>query len=229
MVSMRLQKFLASCGIASRRKAEELILAGKVTVNGRVVDKLGSQVEPADIVMFNGKELKAAEPVIFAFYKPVGVTSTTSDPHATRTIETYFKGLKVFPVGRLDKYSEGLMLVTNDGELAYELTHPKFEHEKEYEIEIIGRRPGGIAGFKNRFVIDGYKTQPMQLVKSVEVSSTKWHLTLVLKEGRKRQIRMVAEKLGYSVNKLKRTRIGKLTLGTLKPGEYKPIQKSMVI
>lgn len=226
----RLQKVLAQAGIASRRKAEELITEGLVKVNGKVVTTLGSKVDSArDKIEYDGRLIRKDEPVVYAFYKPAGVTSTMSDPHAKKTIADYFKGKRVYPVGRLDKYSEGLMLVTNDGGLALELTHPRFEHEKEYEVLLQGKAEDNISKFEQRFKIDGYRTQPMKLAGIKKVKDKQWSVGLILKEGRKRQIRKIAEKLGYQVIDLKRVRIGKLRLGDLQPGRWREVGRQDII
>lgn len=230
LMQERLQKILAEAGIASRRKAEELILDGRVKVNGKVVAELGVKADPDhDKIEFNGKLIHKAEPVIYAFYKPAGVTSTMSDPNAKKTIADYFKGKRVYPVGRLDKYSEGLILVTNEGDLALELTHPRYEHEKEYEVIIRGKSDHNIIKFAKRFMLDGYQTQPMRLLHSKQIKPDQWIIQLILKEGRKRQIRKIAEKLGYQVIDLKRTRMGKLKLGDLQPGEWREVKRSDII
>lgn len=226
----RLQKVLAQAGITSRRKAEELIAKGLVKVNGKVVTTLGSKVDPAqDKIEYEGQLIKKEEPVIYAFYKPAGVTSTMSDPYAKKTIADYFKGKRVYPVGRLDKYSEGLMLVTNDGDLALELTHPRYEHEKEYEVLLQGKVEDNIPKFEQRFKIDGYRTQPMKLLGADQVRGKQWLVRLVLKEGRKRQIRKIAERLGYQVIDLKRVRMGKLRLGDLQPGRWREVGRRDIL
>lgn len=226
----RLQKILAEAGVASRRKAEELILDGLVKVNGTVVKTLGAKADlEKDKIEYGGRLLTKVEPVVYAFYKPAGVTSTMSDPNAKKTLADYFKGKRVYPVGRLDKYSEGLMLVTNDGALALELTHPRYEHEKEYEVVLRGKSDTNISRLEQRFVLEGYRTQPMRLVRHEQLKKDQWLVGLVLKEGRKRQIRKIAEKLGYQVIDLKRVRIGKLKLGDLEPGRWREVKRGDII
>jgi 23S rRNA pseudouridine2605 synthase len=226
----RLQKILAEAGVASRRAAERLILDGRVKVNGTVVSVLGAKADIAtDKIECDGRLLTRAPQVIYAFYKPAGVTSTMSDPNAKKTISDYFKGKRVYPVGRLDKYSEGLLLVTNDGALALELTHPRYEHEKEYEVIIRGKSDHNIVKFSKRFVLDGYQTRPMRLLHHKQIKPDQWLVQLVLKEGRKRQIRKIAEKIGYQVIDLKRVRMGKLKLGDLAPGEWRQVSRSDII
>ncbi len=226
MDKIRLNKFLAKAGIASRRQADTLISSGLVKVNGKTVKKLGTQINPEkDNIEFEDKLLKPAEALLFMFNKPIGVTSTLWDSHAEKTIADYFKNIgRVYPVGRLDKNSEGLILITNDGDLTNKLTHPRYEHEKEYEAIIEGRSDENIPSFSARFILSGYKAQPMRIKSVKEISPKKWLITLVLKEGRKRQIRRIAEKLGYTITNLKRVRVGKLKLGDLPSGKYKEIE-----
>ena len=254
MVLIRLNKYLAGAGIASRRKADELIEQGKVKVNGKVVTDLGIQIEAdKDRVEYQGKILQPAAPLLFMFNKPCGVTSTISDQYADKTIASYFQDMgRVYPVGRLDKNSEGLILVTNDGDLANKLMHPRYEHEKEYEV-VISRHAvipakAGIQArkkkrldprvkpedditkkFLQRFVLDGYKIRPMQVKNVKKINSHQWLISLVLREGRKRQIRRVAEILGYKILQLQRVRIGKLSLGNLPVGKYRAVKPQDVI
>jgi len=231
MNKVRLNKFLAEAGIASRREADKLISAGLVKVNNQVIAEIGIKVDPSkDNVEFKNQTLQPAKPLIFMFNKPVGVTSTTKDAHANKTIADYFKNMgRVYPVGRLDKDSEGLILVTNNGELTNQLTHPKFEHEKEYDVLIEGESDDNIPSFSAKFILDGYKTRPMQIKAVKPIGQSQWLITLILKEGRKRQVRKISEKLGYKVINLKRTRIGKLKLGSLPPGEFKEMQQKDIL
>ena len=199
----RLNKYLAGAGVASRRKADEIILSGLVKVNGQVVTKLGTLIDSdQDKVKYKGKVLHSAEQVIFMFNKPKGVTSTMSDQHADYIIADYFrKEGRVFPVGRLDKDSEGLLLITNNGDLANQLTHPRYEHEKEYEVLIEGESEANIKKFSQSFRLDGRKTQPMQVKIIRKISPKRWLISLILQEGRKRQIRHIALVLGYKVRR----------------------------
>lgn len=225
MEKIRLNKFLAEAGISSRRQADTLISSGLVKVNGKTIKKLGTQINPAkDTVEFEDKLLKPAKSLLFMFNKPIGVTSTLWDSHAEKTIANYFKDIgRVYPVGRLDKNSEGLILITNDGDLTNKLTHPRYEHEKEYEAIIEGKSDENIPSFSARFVLTGYKAQPMRIKFVKQINPKRWLVILILKEGRKRQIRRIAEKLGYTIINLKRVRVGKLRLGDLPPGKYKEI------
>jgi len=231
MTKIRLNKFLAEAGIASRRQADTLISSGLVKVNGKTIKKLGTQINPEkDTIKFEDKLLKPAKTLLFMFNKPIGVTSTLWDSHAEKTIADYFKNIgRLYPVGRLDKNSEGLILITNDGDLTNKLTHPRYEHEKEYEAIIEGKSDESIPSFSARFVLTGYKAQPMKIKSVKQISPKQWMITLILKDGRKRQVRRIAEKLGYTIVNLKRVRVGKLKLGNLPSGEYKEINSISTI
>ena len=229
MSEIRLQKFLAEAGIASRRAAEKLIADGKVTIND-VVAKIGDKIKAGEKVRVAGVlvDTKPARQ-IYAFYKPRGVTSTNSDKFATKTVADFFDGMpRVFPVGRLDKESEGLLLVTNDGVLANQLTHPRYEHEKEYEVELSGAGKG-LEEFGRAYQLKTGSIRPMEVVGAQQLKNGHSVVKLVLRQGRKRQIREVAEKLGYTVRRLKRTRIGKLKLGSLAPGKWKKVRREDIV
>lgn len=232
MSKIRLNKFLADCGISSRRKADDLIKSGRVKVNSLVIKKLGVVIDTdVDKVEFDHKNIQLENKVLFAFYKPVGVVSTVSDPHAKKTIIDFFpkKLGRLYPVGRLDKDSEGLILVTNNGDLANKLTHPRYLHEKEYEVIIEGKNDTNIKNFTRRFVIDEYRIKSMELSKIKKMSNNQWKINLVLQEGRKRQIREAARLLGYVVKRIKRIRIGKFKLGEIAPGKYVPVDIKQIV
>jgi len=202
----RLNKFLAESGIASRRGADKLILENKVLVNGKVA-KLGDKVSERDRVVVNGQEIKRTEEKeYFVVYKPVGYVSTANDEWGRAKVTDLVKSKnRLYPVGRLDKNSEGLMILTNDGELALHLTHPRYHLEKEYEVETDRK-------------ID---------VKKIKTGQNKiiWRdgnqMKIVMYEGKKRQIRNMCWEAGLRVKKLKRVRIGKLLLGKMKAGEVR--------
>ena len=220
MHMLRLQKFLAECGVASRRKAEEIILAGRVKVNGRVVSKLGTKIEPAkDRVEVDGRLVKTEEKKIYIkLYKPRGYVSSCRKHKGGKTVLDLVKDIpcRLYPVGRLDKDSEGLMLLTNDGELANRLMHPRYEHEKEYIVNVELRISNDeLRHLESGIIIDGEKTLPAKVRREGEKS-----FSIVLKEGRKRQIRRMVEYVGNRAVKLKRIRIRNIELGGLKPGEY---------
>ena len=217
--NLRLQKYIADCGIASRRKAEGLIATGKVSVNGKVVTELGTKIDPAqDKVSVNGEIIQPrAEKIYIKLYKPRGIVSACSDKKE-KTVLDLVKDIseRLYPIGRLDKDSEGLILLTNDGELANRLMHPRYEHEKEYEVTvqfpIFYRQMERLA---EGVVIEGEETLP---TKVKQVGSRKFHI--ILKEGKNRQIRKMVKEVGNQVVRLKRVRIGHVTLGQLKPGKY---------
>jgi len=220
---IRLQKFLAQAGIASRRKAEELIEAGKVKVNGKIVKKLGFKVdEIKDEIQYQGKTIRPAEEKIYiALNKPTGYICSASSEQGKSILNLVKTKERIFPVGRLDKDSSGLIILTNDGELANLITHPRHESEKEYFIVLDqDLRPEDIKKLEKGMTIAGKKLQPTKVVMSKNKSAR-----LVLKEGINRQIRRTLGRLGYTVVKLKRIRIGKLELGDLKEGQWRKITK----
>lgn len=215
-----LQKAIAESGLCSRRKAETLIFAGKVMVNG-VAAKLGQKVEmDKDKIEINGKRLVAQSIVYYLLNKPRGYTATTSDRHAKKKIVDLVPKIpKVWPVGRLDKDSRGLIILTNDGELTDKLTHPRYGHEKEYEVEV------------DKDIDDNFLSKIRRGIRleeglarsdrTVKINSRKF--LIVLHQGWKRQIRRMAAADGYKVVDLKRVRIGSVKLGDLKEGEYRKI------
>jgi len=233
---MRINKYLASCGLGSRRSVEKLILSGDISKNGRKIESLSEDVKTEDKIEYKGKRVK---PEAFSYYlvnKPVGYVSTVSDPHAQKQIvDLVPKEPKVFPVGRLDRESEGLIILTNDGDFAQELIHPKYDHEKEYEVEAEGPKDGfnlhldrAIRLFKCGVKIGNIKTRPAQ-VNVVGKVGRIVNFNIVLKEGRKRQIRITLDKAGFCVKKLKRLRIQNWVLGDLPVGKYKeftPLEKA---
>lgn len=227
---MRLNKFLAQGGIASRRKADELIVKGVVSINGKIVTKLGVDVDvEKDKVTLRGKIVKKEKPIIYAIYKPKGVISTVADIHASQTIiDILPKGKRVYPVGRLDKDSEGLMLVTNDGDFANELMHPRYEHEKEYDVILRGEGKM-IDEMPKVRVINGSKISPIKILSKQELKADEWRVGIVLKEGKKRHIREVGRQVGLKVLRLKRVRIGNLKIGNLTPGRWKIVIESDIL
>ena len=213
---MRLNKFLSEAGVASRRKADEIISEKRVKVNGVVAD-IGTTINPdTDVVGVDGKIVKRQDYVYIAFYKPKGCTTTLSDPHAKLTIKDFFpKKLNVFPVGRLDKDAEGLLLLTNDGDFAFNITHPKFAVEKEYEVLLT--RP--LKKEEADKMTEGIESDG-DILKTVSVSINGKIARVIMTEGKKREIKRLFRALGIRVLSLKRVRIGNLRLGNLKPGEF---------
>lgn len=242
MVLTRLNKFLSESGICSRRKADEHILAGKVSVNKKIITELGVKINPEkDEVMFLGK--KVTLPRTFVYYainKPRGVISTASDEKGRETVlDLVPKELRIYPVGRLDKDSEGLLLLTNDGELANILTHPKFEHEKEYLIRVRSQRSKSLSKedilyIQKRLVggisIDG-KSMKMQSADIEQLTPNNCQINAILRTGYYRQIRRMCDKMGFEVVKLVRVRIGKLKLADLgiDLGKYREIKRGDII
>jgi 23S rRNA pseudouridine2605 synthase len=224
----RLQKFLNRSGVASRRKAEELISAGQVLVNGKKV-KLGAKVDPAiDVVKVSGKVVQNTEEFVYiAFNKPLGSVSSRQGQSGKKTVYDFLpKNLKdkVWTVGRLDFNTEGLLLFTNDGELTQKLTHPSLGHEKEYEV-MLHKNPTELQLSKLRMGVDlgDYKTQPCK------VTSENAKVWITLQEGKYRQVRRMFSVLGLEILELKRVRMGNYELPKdLNPGEHKFITKAQI-
>ena len=222
----RIQKLMAHAGIGSRRECEKLIANGRVLLNGRLA-QLGAKADPAiDEIMVNGRLIKPEETnnIYIALNKPKGVISSLDDELAAgRTTVRDLIPLPghLYPVGRLDKQSTGLILMTNDGDLAHKLTHPRYGHEKTYRVVVEGRLGAKtVERWQKGVYLDGRKTAPTQItIVQQDVSFTR--LKIVMREGRKRQIRRVANMLGHGVKQLVREKIGPLTLGNLKLGEWR--------
>jgi len=224
----RLQKFISQAGVASRRHAEELILAGKVKVNGSIVRELGTKVDSdKDKVEVHGKKIATQKLIYLILYKPKRYMTTRFDPVRRHTVfELIPENLRnvVWPVGRLDFNTEGLLLFTNDGELTQLLTHPSKEHEREYEVILDKELSGGrIEKLQRGMMIDGKKTAPAK----VRTNGTTIYITI--HEGWNRQVRRMFGVLGYTVRNLKRIRIGKLKINDLQLGEHKMIDKKEII
>jgi pseudouridine synthase len=220
----RLQKVMAHAGVASRRKAEELIRQGRVSVNNRVVTRLGTKVDPdRDEIRVDGELVKVADRWMYVMVnKPRGVLSTMRDDRGRRSLEDLVTAPKrLYPVGRLDAASEGLILLTDDGELANLLTHPRYEHEKEY-IALVNGHPTEktLAAWQRGVMLDGQSTAPAQVV-IIKPQGDSMLLRITMREGRKRQIRRVAALLGHPVRELKRVRLGPLHLGSLGSGQWR--------
>jgi len=222
-----LQKVLAHAGVASRRACEELILSGRVRVNGQAVTEMGTKVNPStDVIEVDGRRLKTrVEPVYVLLHKPAGYLSTVRDPDGRPTVlDLVPRGTRLYPVGRLDADSEGLLLLTNDGELANRLMHPRYEQEKEYSVLVTGQPPTETLDQLRR----GVWLAEDQAIGHAEASviavteAGTW-LRVILREGRKRQIRRMLAALGHPVRRLIRVRMGSLELATLEPGKWRPL------
>lgn len=225
----RLQKFLAHCGVASRRKAEELIKDGKVKVNGKVITEMGVIVSPQDRVEVNGKKVSLEKKKVYILlHKPRGYVTTVNDPEGRKTVISLIKGVneRVYPVGRLDYDSSGLLLLTNDGDLAHKMMHPRYEAVKVY-IAVIEGYPseGALINLRSGVIIDGYKTAPA-FVNVLERYEEKTKLEITIHEGRNRQIRKMFEAVGHPVIRLKRIAYAGLVLGDLKPREWRHITET---
>jgi 23S rRNA pseudouridine2605 synthase len=227
----RIQKILSHAGFGSRRACEQLIAAGRVRVNGQAA-VLGGKADPQrDKILVDGKPVETAESFVYiALNKPRGVLSAvkTPDPRPT-VLDLVDIPERVYPVGRLDADSEGLILLTNDGELANHLTHPRYGHEKEYRV-LVARRPDEeqLETWRRGVVLeDGYRTQPALVRVEAPFGKGVW-LRVVMREGRKRQIREMGTRTGLPVVRIIRVRIGSLLLGDLKPREWRHLRPEEV-
>ena len=229
---IRLQKYLAECGTASRRAAEKLITEGRVTVNG-VTATLGMSVdENRDVVELDGQELsREEEQIVIMLYKPRGVVSTASDPEGRPTVQQFFQDIpyRLYNVGRLDLNSEGLLLMTNNGELCNLMTHPKFKVEKTYYAVCDGKLTSEQrARLINGVMLEDGMTAPARINYTTENHKGDTGISITIREGRNRQIRRMLEAVGHKTLRLKREGFGPLTLGELKSGEWRYLTKQEV-
>lgn len=220
MVLLRLQKYLADSGVASRRKCEELIQKGLIQVNNKVITELGTKIDTEkDKVIYNNKEIKQNHNFIYILLnKPIKYV-TSMDQKGKRTVKDLIKPIKerIFPIGRLDEYSQGLLLLTNDGDLAYKLTHPKFEHEKEYIVQTTTEiTDEQLKQLEQGIEIGGEKTWPAKIKRN-----SKNEFNIIIHEGRNRQIRKMCESLNLIVKMLKRIRIGPIILKGIAEGQWR--------
>ncbi len=252
MAEERLQKIMAAAGVASRRKAEQLISSGRVMVNGRVVSELGARADAGrDRIAVNGQPLRRQEQrLYFMLNKPRGYVSTTSDPEGRRTVVDLVKpivasGTRLYPVGRLDYHSEGLLLLTNDGDFAQQMTHASHHIPKTYLVKVSGRpgeealqklRAGIVIGdergpraragsAKKRVPMKTARTAPARITLLRDAPNPWFEVTLI--EGRNRQIHRMFERIGHFVEKIKRVRFGSLALN-LEPGQCRPLTQREV-
>ncbi len=230
---MRLHRFIAQCGVTSRRKAEDLIREGLVSVNGVTVTEMGVSVDPeTDQVEVEGKPVALPDKRSYLFNKPRGIVTTLSDPRGRPTVAGFFpgdvKGLK--PVGRLDMQTEGLMIVTNDGELAALLSHPRHGVEKEYVAQVKGvPESKAIERLRKGVWIEGGRTAPASVdLTGTDPKTGTSLLTLIIHEGRKHQVRLMCEAVGHPVVHLKRVRIGPFRLKGLSSGEMRKLSQKEV-
>lgn len=225
--TVRLNKYLSECGVASRRKADELIAEGAVIVNGKKVYELGTKITPGqDRITVNGKPVKpATHRVYILFHKPKNVVTTMEDPAGRPTIADFFERLpvRVFPVGRLDWDTEGMILLTNDGEFAQKVNHPSEEILKTYMVKVNGRPTSEqLERLKNGISVIGGRVSARHIERVRRGDSDKYDwLKIMIGEGKNRQVRRMFEKIGFDVLKLQRVAIGRLRMpGSLKRGEY---------
>jgi len=222
----RLQKFLAEAGVASRRKAEELIVAGKIKVNGKVVKELGTKIDPKkDEVFYLDKKIskKEVEMVYILLHKPEGYVTTTKEQFGRPGVMDLVKGInaRIFPVGRLDYDTSGLLLLTNDGDLTYKLTHPKHDVDKTYIAKVYGTPDDmDLQKFRRGVFIDGRRTKPAK-IQILEKGERQSKLEIVIHEGRNRQVRKMCEAIKHPVAQLKRVATGDLKMGDLPKGKYR--------
>jgi 23S rRNA pseudouridine2605 synthase len=224
---MRLNRFLAAAGVASRRHCDELIAAGRVTINGRVCTDFSAQPAPRDHVKVDGKLLHAERQLHIVMNKPAGFVSTKSDPHARDTIFDLLppKFPRLFNVGRLDAQTEGLLILTNDGELAQRLTHPRYKIEKEYQVTLDRSWDPALAPkLLHGIFLDG---EHAAIARLHALTPTRLHV--VLRQGINRQIRRMFHAIGYEVKRLVRVRVGAVRLGDLPRGHWRVLTKRELI
>ena len=225
---MRLQKYMAMCGVAARRKCEEMIAAGRVTVNGRVITEMGTQVEEQDEVLVDGVRITPEEEKRYVLYhKPAGEVTTVSDEKGRETVMDRFRDfpVRLYPVGRLDYDSEGLLLLTNDGALAQRLTHPSCEVDKVYLARVTGNPSNEAIDRLRRGVYmegDERRTYPAD-VRVMRDESLFSDILVTIHEGRNRQVRRMFDAVGHKVLLLRRVRFGPLELGNLRRGEWREL------
>jgi len=228
-VEERLQKILARAGICSRRKAEEYIAAGRVRVDGQLVDRPGLKVDPDQVeITVDHKPIHQEKKISLLLHKPPGYLTTMSDPQGRPIVTDLLPGIKhrLFPVGRLDLDSEGALIMTNDGALGNRILHPGFEVNKTYEATVKGRpQTTALQRLEQGIVLDGQKTWPARLHILHKNKGTTL-LEIIIHEGKKRQVRKMFQAIGYPVLRLKRTAYGKLQLGSLRRSKYRFLTKN---
>jgi pseudouridine synthase len=234
MPPVRLQKILSAAGVASRRAAEKLIVAGHVSVNGDTVTELGSRADPdADDIRVDGRRIARPRRHYIALNKPRGYVTTRSDPeHRPTVLDLLGTKEYIYPIGRLDYDSEGLLLLTNDGEFAERLMHPRYGVDREYEARVRGvPEPAAVRRLAQGIAIEARRTAPAE-VHLVETGrgarGDQSIVSIVLHEGRTRQVRKMCEAVGHPVVRLRRVRIGPIRLGALKPGEFRELTRAEI-
>lgn len=224
---IRLQKYMAECGVASRRKAEEYILDGKVQVNGKIVTELGTKINPnKDVVYFNNRKIEnEGKNIYILLNKPIGYVTTTKDQFDRETVLDLIKNVKgrVVPVGRLDMYTSGALILTNDGNFTYKITHPSHEINKTYIATIRGIiTEEEVNKLKNGVKIDDYTTRPAKVkIMKTDIEKNISRIEITIHEGKNRQVRKMCEAIGRNVMALHRTKIGDINVKDLKIGEWR--------
>lgn len=228
---MRLQKFLATCGVASRRKSEQLIRDGRVRVNNRVVTEMGVKINPEiDLVYVNGKRVILEEEKVYVLLnKPKGYVTTVSDQFGRKkVVDLVDLPYRIFPVGRLDYNTSGLLILTNDGKLTYKLTHPKFEVPKVYIAKVKGHPSReSLCRFEKGLEIGNYITAPAK-IKVLKKATDSAHVEITITEGRNRQVRRMCKAIGHPVLELKRIKMGTIHIGNLEVGNWRYLNESEV-
>ncbi len=222
----RIQKYLSECGVASRRNSEKLIIDGKVEVNGIVITELGTKVKESDKIAVNGELIKRESKEYYLLYKPEKVVTTTKDDkNRLSVVDLIDTKKKIYPIGRLDYDTSGILLLTNDGELANNLMHPSKNIEKVYQVKINGLiKVLQIKDLESGIILDGVKTKKCRVkLKKTDVKNSKSYLEVTISEGRNHEIKNMFLYFGYKVLKLKRIRYSFLTLDNLKMGEYRKL------
>jgi len=226
---IRLQKILSAAGVASRRASEQMILDGRVMVNGETIRALGSKADPLkDVIKVDGRRIKTdVAHRYIVLYKPKGYVTTRSDPEGRKTVmDLIGEGAYIYPVGRLDYDSEGLLLMMTDGDLAARLMHPRHEVDKVYEVIVMGTPdPRAVEKLRKGVFIEGGRTSPADIHVGTTVKGARptSKLTITIREGRNRQIRKMCSAVGLPVRDLRRIRMGPIGLGRLKPGQWRDL------
>ena len=228
---VRLQKFLADAGVASRRAGEQMILAGRVAVNGETARQLGTKVDPAhDRVTVEGRPVRARSKLYVALNKPPGCVCTRSDPEQRATLGEFLPAdwSHLFAVGRLDYHSEGLIFLTNDGDFCLRLTHPRFGVRKVYLATIEGRAAPDLASRLVKGVFEGGEKLRAERARTLSTNNTRSVVELVLGEGRNREVRRLLAAFGLEVSRLQRVQIGPIKLGELPPGRWRTLTETEI-
>jgi 23S rRNA pseudouridine2605 synthase len=226
---VRLQKVLADAGVASRRASEGIIVSGRVTVNGQVVKALGRKVDPArDEVAVDGRSIKPRRKLYLALNKPAGYLCTRRDPQQRRVVGELLptEWRDVFPVGRLDRDSDGLLFLSNDGEFCLRMTHPRYGIRKKYVATVGGRVDGATLTRLQQGVVEGGETLRAERARLISANGSHSVVELELAEGRRREVRRLFAAQGLAVDRLQRTQIGPIKLGELPPGKWRVLSKS---